>query len=82
MLTAEDELRTYAWEFGQANWVPEGFTDRMEAAEKERGELRARIAELESAIDQFAGRTCEDCPIPELRFALEGPALLTEGKVG
>lgn len=32
MLTPEDELRTYAWEFGQANWVPEGFTDRMEAA--------------------------------------------------
>lgn len=30
-------------------------------------------ADVAAALDQFAGRTCRDCPIPELRYALELP---------
>lgn len=39
---------------------------------KHRAEQKGRISSnVADALEQFRGRTCEDCPLPELHIALE-----------
>lgn len=69
----EDELREMAiWRKLPATRPVVEIIDRLLAR-------REPASNVLAALDQFAGRTCADCPIPELRIAAEDDLTSTVG---